>query len=387
MSTADARVHDSLALVTRTEYVSGLARARVPLGAVLLVAALVLLPVLALAGVDALVVVLVVGGLLSGSFAVAALGPLVQRRSAVRLGVVDGQILIGTEDSKDVVRPLNELVDVALSLDQSPDTRVSPVDCDLRIRGIRYLQLTFDDGLAYHVALLETDPVAAEIRRRLERAQPKAQSASTDSKPSEQQRTRTERPPKPVKPRHTAETEDRELITPAASPAADIRLWEAARVAHRRVLSEYGAYELEPERYLRYPGVTDIGRVPVMDFHSALGEAQALATDEYPNDAAYAGRYRAAVEALRRAWVRCERDGKAAGTSYLDGDDQADLCTAAKLYTHAHATDHPGEKHSYLRKVQQILVDLDERGCVQLPRPMTAAIEAQALLALEPGTR
>src|SRR5690606_3596978 len=143
---------------------------------------------------------------------------------------------------------------------------------------------------------------------------------------------------------------------------------------------------LDPILFLRYPGVTDITRDPVMDFHTALAEAQALATDRYPGDAGYAGRYRAAVDTLRRTWIRCERDGKATGTGYLDENDRSDLDTAAKLYNHAQATDHADEKASYLRKAQRIIVDLEARGRVHLPRPVVGAIEAQVRLALEPGT-
>lgn len=379
---ADIASGEDLALVARTEYADAEVGIRKITSLVLLLGSLPLLPILVATGVAPQIVMLVVGGSVTGSFVMRFVGPLAQRRAAVRLGLVDGQILIGTEDTKDAVRPLDQLTDVALSRDQASETRIAPAQRDLRIKGVRYLQLTFRDDTSYRVALLETDPVANEIMRRLRRAVP------------EQPRTYKERKPaghrSASSPTSAAVRENpvSAPVTdgPSASPAADVRLWEAARVVHQRVLSEYGAYELDPALYLRYPGVTDITREPVMDFHTALQEAQALATDAYPGDAMFAGSYRMAVDTLRRQWTRCERDGKATGTSYLTSEDRSDLDTAAKLYSHAQATDQPGEKTSYLRKVQQIVVDLDGRGRVHLPRPVVAAIESQVRLALAPGS-
>lgn len=378
----DAPAGENLALISRTEYLDTPTRIRRGVCAALLLAAAPLLLILVASGVPPAIVIVVVGASLTSSVLYSVVGRMTGRRAAVRLALVDGQVLIGTEDSEDVVRSLADLVDVGLSAEESPETRIALADRDLRVQGVRYLQLTFRDGADFHVAVLEDDPVAAEILRRLRRAVPEKPrkykqmrpAGGQPGAPAEPVTARVEEPP--VSP--TAE--------PPVSPAADVRLWEAARAVHRRVLSEYGAYELEPALYLRYPGVTDITREHVMDFHTALEEAQALATDAYP-DAAFAGRYRAAVDALRRQWVRCERDGKATGTSYLADDDRADLDTAAKLYNHAQATDQPGEKTSYLRKVQQIVVDLDGRGRVHLPRPVVAAIESQVRLALEPGKR
>lgn len=379
----DAPPGQGLALVARAEYADAATRVRKTVCAALLLGSVPLLLILVAAGVPPQVVLFVIGGLVSSSFTLGLVGSLAGSRTAVRLGLVDGQILIGTEDTKDVVRPLAELTDVALSAEQSPETRVAPAHRDLRVKGMRCVQLTFGDGVSYRVALLETDPVAAEILRRLEHAVPE--------KPRRYQRMKPAGESVRVRAEDRAENEpqaaDPTVSTPSASPAADIRLWEAACAVHRRVLTEYGAYELDPALYLRYPGVTDITRDHVMDFHTALEEAQALATDSYPGDADFAGRYRSAVDVLRRQWARCERDGKATGTSYLADEDRADLDTAAKLYNHAQATDQPGEKTSYLRKVQQIVVDLDGRGRVHLPRPVVAAIETQARLALEPGRR
>ncbi|MGV9798660.1 hypothetical protein ACWDTP_11455 [Mycobacterium sp. NPDC003449] len=351
-----------LALVARAEYPDAAVRIRRTVCTALLLGSVPLLLILVAAGVAPQLVLFLVGGLVTGSFTVGFVGPRAGRRTAVRLGLVDGQILIGTEGTEDTVRPLADLTDVVLSAGPSEDTRISPGGEDLRVEGLRWVHLTFTDGVGYRVAVVETDPVGAEILRRLERAVPAKPKAEPVGRPEPEPRV-------------------------SASPAADVRLWEAARAVHRRVLSEYGAYELDPALYLRYPGVTDITRDPVMDFHTALEEAQALATDTYPGDGAYAGRYRKAADVLRRQWARCEREGKATGTSYLVEADRADLDTAAKLYNHAQATDQAGEKTSYLRKVQQIVVDLDGRGRVHLPRPVVAAIESQVRLALEPGSR
>jgi hypothetical protein len=364
---ADALPREGLTLVTRTEYPHVAVRARKAIGATLLLAAVPLLAALVVAGVDPVVVMVVIGGVVSGAFTLSLVGSLASPRAAVRLGLADGQILIGTEDANDVVRPLTELVDVDLSPEQSAETRIAPAERDLRVKGMRYLQLTFRDDAVYNVAILQADPVAGEIMQRLVRAVPKQTGTPTRERPRK------------------AAVAEPAPDGPSASPAADVRLWEAARVVHQRVLSEYGAYELDPALYLRYPGVTDITRESVMDFHTALEEAQALATETYPADAGFAGRYRSAVDTVRRQWTRCERDGKATGTSYLASEDRSDLDTAAKLYSHAQATEQPGERASYLHKVQQIVVDLDGRGRVHLPRPVVAAIESQVRLALESG--
>lgn len=379
------------ALIARTEYLTSTARARRTIGTTLLLGAAPLLVVLSVLGLAPGIVATVVGAAVTGSLALAATGPPVTRRAAVRLGLVDEQILIGTDnaatgDPADIVRPPAELTAVELSRAAAPETRIDPARGDLRIQGNRYLRLVFADGITYQVAVPDSDPVAAEIIRRLRTSLPSAAAEKPAAEipaataVSDASRTADHHGPdsgEPATDRHSP---------PSASPAADIRLWEAARTTHRRVLSEYGAYELDPTLFLRYPGVTDITRDPVMDFHTALAEAQALATDTYPDDAAYAGRYRSAVDTLRRVWIRCERDGKATGIGYLQENDRSDLDTAAKLYNHAQSTDQDGEKASYLRKAQQIIVDLEARGRVHLPRPVVAAIEAQVRLALEPGT-
>lgn len=361
---------NNLALVTRTEYPDAMTRTRRSVCAALLVSALPALFGMVIGGASPQLVTVIVGGLVTGALGWGFVGARFDRRAAVRLGLVDGQILMGTEATGDTVRPLADLTDVGLSAQPADETRVDPAHRDLRVQGVRYLQLTFRDGDSCHVALVDNDPVAAEIVRRLKRAVPEKPAGGGKPQPVREEK------PDPA----SVSTND-----PSASPAADVRLWEAARDVHRRVLGEYGAYELDPALYLRYPGVTDITRDHVMDFHTALAEAQALATDAYPDDAAFAGRYRKAADTLRRQWARCERDGKATGTSYLADDDRADLDTAAKLYNHAQATDQTGEKTAYLRKVQAIIVDLDGRGRVHLPRPVVAAIESQVRLALEPG--
>ncbi|NKY58267.1 hypothetical protein [Nocardia flavorosea] len=395
------------ALITRTEFLSTAARVRRTLGAILLLGAAPLLVVLTFAGLAPGIIASVVGGAVTGSLALAVTGPPTTRRAAVRLGLVDEQILIGTDnagaaDSADIVRPLSELTGLEQPRTPAPETHIDAARQDLRIQGNRYLRLTFADGAIHLVAVPESDPVAAEIIRRLREALPSA--SAEESVPAGEPATEASAvtvdsgaPGKRAKQQPASTTDTTRAITgqpaddrwpsaPSASPAADIRLWEAARTTHRRVLSEYGAYELDPTLFLRYPGVTDITRDPVMDFHTALAEAQALATDAYPGDAGYAGRYRAAVDTLRRTWIRCERDGKATGTGYLHDNDRSDLDTAAKLYNHAQATDNADEKASYLRKAQRIIVDLEARGRVHLPRPVVAALEAQVRLALEPGT-
>ncbi|NKY53805.1 hypothetical protein [Nocardia vermiculata] len=383
MSSVRAEPERATALIARAEYSDTPRRLRLLCSGALLVGSVPLLPVLDAADVAPTVAVAIAGGAVTASLALFLAGPIAGRRTAVRLGLVDGQILIGTESTPDVVRPLADLTGVHLSTETSAETRIDPAARDLRIGGIHHVRLTFADAAVYRVAVREADPVAAEIVRRLRGAIP-----AGDEQSVEQPSAADEIPDGPAPVADSAgepRVAEASGIEPSISPAADLRLWEAARSVHRSILSEYGAYELDPTRYLRYPGVTDVTREPVMDFHTALAEAQALATDTYPDDPAYAGRYRAVVDTLRRTWIRCERDGKATGTEYLPEDDRNDLATAAKLYNHAQATDHAEEKTSYLRKVHRIVTDLDARGRVHLPLPVVAAIENQVRLALEPG--
>ncbi len=415
-------------LTTRTEYVDGAIRTRRTTLLGLLAATPVVTIVSNIAGLAPGVTIAAAAGCVTVAFGLRLVGPGSGRRAAVRLGVHEDQVMFGAETggdaSTDIVYPLSDLRRFELSTAVAAVTLVTPASGDLRVAGIRYVTLDFADGRTFHVALLESDPVAREIMRRLRAAAPTKNPSSTRA---ERRRASKPKPapapsaPAPSGPAHSAgsapgagasapstsgrtspagdaprpagtdeprrdRSEDRPYTErKAASAAADVRLWDAARQVHRRVLSDYARYELEPAMFLRYPGVTDVTRDAVMDFHDALAEAQALATDEYPGDAEFAGHYRDLVEVLRRAWVKCERDGKAAGTSYLPAADSSDLDTAAKLLRHAEGTEHDSEKVAYLRKVQQIIGGLDARGRIHLPMPVVASIERQVRRALESG--
>jgi hypothetical protein len=96
-----------------------------------------------------------------------------------------------------------------------------------------------------------------------------------------------------------------------------------------------------------------------------------------------AGRYRVAVDTLRRTWARCEADGKSAALDDLPPSTRDDLATAGKLLAHAESASYGTEKAAYLRRVQDIVTRLSERGVVHPPRQVTVAIEAAARRALE----
>lgn len=321
----------------------------------------------------------------------------------VLVGITGDEIVFGTAGHGTVSRPLSTLTGVHVSVEPSSSTVIDLTAGECRLAGVRFLHLRFRSSVAddhrgnavgddavrgnavggnparYNVALSESDPAAAELVRRLRAAA--AANGGALPPPASRMPTSSATPAGP------SATPDTETAENADNTDADLALWTASTRIHGQVLLEYGAYELDPSLFLQFPAVTDVTREPVMDFHHALADVQALHTENYPGDPAFAQKYRDAVETLRRAWIRCERDGRAAGTSYLPAADDADLTRAAKLYRHALATDRDDERVAYLHKVTQTVADVTARGRVAPPAQTVAAIETQIRRALEPGDR
>ncbi|WP_025089385.1 hypothetical protein [Mycobacteroides abscessus] len=354
------------ALTARVEYTDPVMRARTAVVGGLVLLGPTLLVVLKLLDAAPTAIIAAGGAALMLAFVLRFFGPAASRRASVRLGIIDDHVVIGDEviGHQDLVRSLAEVVSVEVSDTLADRTLIHPDAGVYQVMGSQYLTIGFqsrDVGSSTSVQTVKvaanaSDPVAETIIEALRDAAP------TDVKPA---------------------TES--VLSPAAaSPAADERLWGVARQIHDSVLTEYGRYELDPALFLRYPGVTDVTRGPVMDFQIALAEAQALRTDNYPGDPALAGRYRAAADTLRRAWVRCEADGKSAALGDLPAAARADLTTAGKLLAHAEGTTHGAEKAAYLRRVQDTVARLTDRGVLHPPLQVLAAIEAAARRALEP---
>ncbi|MBF9521396.1 hypothetical protein BKG83_23735 [Mycobacteroides chelonae] len=353
------------ALTARVEYTDPMMRARTAIVGGLVLLGPTLLVVLKLLDAAPTAIIAAGGAALTLAFVLRFFGPAASHRASVRLGVIDDHVVIGDEviGHQDLVRPLAEVISVEISDTVADRTLVHPGAGVYRVVGSKYLTIGFRSRDAdpsvpvqtVEVAANAADPVTEIIIRALHDAAP----------------TDVRSPTEPT------------LSPTAASPAADERLWGVARQIHDSVLAAYGCYELDPSLFLRYPGVTDVTREPVMDFQIALAEAQALRTDTYPGDPALAGRYRVAVDTLRRTWARCEADGKSAALDDLPPSTRDDLATAGKLLAHAESASYGTEKAAYLRRVQDIVTRLSERGVVHPPRQVTVAIEAAARRALE----
>ncbi len=97
--------------------------------------------------------------------------------------------------------------------------------------------------------------------------------------------------------------------------------WTQACTEHDAVLSAYGAYELDPEQLLKYPGLWDLTAQPVMNFHDALELADTLRSDSYPGEVA-ATEYIGAVAMLRTDWNAAEGYAQAADTRLRRDSDR-----------------------------------------------------------------
>ncbi|WKG06521.1 hypothetical protein [Mycolicibacterium sp. HK-90] len=283
-----------------------------------------------------------------------------QKRGAVRITVDGDTVCLGDEFHGVVSYPLSSLIAVSQAGpadDTATDGRL------LTVRGQKYLTLTFTTGTGtgteeWRIAVVGSDPAAAEIHRRLEAAvagtEPGVEAPVSGSRISD------------------AGTED-----------AAQRLWEEAARRHNDILGAYGAYELDPAMLLRYPAITDVTVEPTQTFHVALDEAQALRTENYPGNRGLADAYQQAVVNLRRAWIACESHGKKVGTSYLDATERAELDTALKLYNHATSSTTPAEQATYYGRVREIVTKLVDRGVLHPPKVQLAQLEGVTRRAIE----
>ncbi|ANY23773.1 hypothetical protein [Gordonia terrae] len=395
----------------RTEFLTGRHHRSATAAWLLMVAGMVALVALNVAGVDGLVTSAVVGGALVASLLGAAYGRLGER-GAVLLTVDEDAVYFGNEDRTLVSYPLDSLVTVAVG---GPADATSDMTGErarhLTVLGQKYLKLTFatQDGKPvaaeatrrdrendadsasetdfWRVAVVEGDPAVAEILARLRRHAPER--VATKKKAA------TPSGPKPGTEASGAADDPVDLTRPpsggpriadAGSDEAAQRLWEEAARRHDEVLGAYGTYELDPAMLLRYPAVTDVTVDQTQTFHLALDEAMALRTDEYPGNRSRADAYQQSVARLRRAWIACEKNGRRVGASYLEQNDQDDLDRALKLYNHAAASSTPAEQATYYGRVRDIVSTMTDRGVLHPPEAAVAELQAVTRRALEAGT-
>lgn len=365
----NSRAHRRVAVTARTEYLTGRHRGAAGAGALLVVFALLALVVLNLAGAPGFVIAATVATLVTASFGAVSYGRL-GARGAMLITLDADNVYFGTEDREIVSYPLESLTAARRG---GPAEVTASQGRHLTVRGQKYLKLTFDTEAGgsdeWWVAIVETDPAAVEILARLQALLPTpAPSAAPAAEFA------AEPPPPPQQgPR----------IADAGTEDAAKRLWKDAARRHNDILGAYGSYELDPAMLLRYPAVTDVTVEETQAFQVALDEAQALRTEQYPNNRGLADAYQQAVVALRRAWIGCEAHGKKVGTSYLDRADQDELDTALKLYNHAAASTTPAEQATYYGRVREIVGKLVQRGAIHPPKVQLAQLEGVARRAIE----
>lgn len=344
-------------VTARTEYLTSRHRISAAASGAVLLAGLVALVALNYAGASGFLTAVVVATLVS-----VAVGGLSYGRSgkpgAVLITVDGHTVHLGDENDRIVSYPLSSLIAV---------NRAGPADATttggglLTVRGQKYLTLTFatDTGHEeWRVAVVGSDPAAAEVLRRLESSLPDP-------------RTGVEAPVSGSR------------IADAGTDDAAQRLWEEAVRRHDHILGAYGSYELDPAMLLRYPAITDVTVEPTQTFHVALDDAQALRTENYPGNRGLADAYQQAVVALRRAWIACESHGRKVGTSYLDASERAELDTALKLYNHATSSSTPAEQATYYGRAREIVTELVDRGVLHPPKVQLAQLEAATRRAIE----
>lgn len=399
-----------VSVTCRTEYLTARHHRAATTAWVAMVLGLIALVVLNIAGVSGMVTAGVAAGLVAVSLASAAVGRLGER-GAVLLAVDSDSVYLGDEDRNLVSYPLATLSSVSLS--GPADTTTAPHGDvrDLRVRGRKYLTLGFDPvphaGAQpggrenWKIAVVDSDPAAAEVIDRLRRAAPerttpktkpaaKAKAAAAETKTAGTKATGTM-----AAAAKTVVTEDGDAETPAPPAGPRIadagtddaaqRLWEEATRRHDTILGEYAAYELDPAMVLRYPAITDVTVESTQTFHMALDEAMALRTDTYPGTRSRADAYQQAVAGLRRAWIACEAHGKKVGVGYLEPGDQDDLDTALKLYRHAAGSVTPAEQATYFGRVHDIVTSMTERGGLHPPQAAVAELKAATRRAIEAG--
>jgi hypothetical protein len=348
----------------------------------LAMAALLELVVLTIVDTDPLVTGLVTIATLGASLLIAAYGRVIDL-PAVTITVDDEMVHFGNELAIHSF-PLADLLSVKQSTELSSDTSMarSSRSDQFRVQGCRYLQLRFSDDpdREWQVATIESDPAAAEVVSRLRAQQPKKRKVSVGRvvgdlvKPAQAEPDYEPTQPQP----------DRQAprIANAGSAEAAERLWQAAVRQHEAVLIDYAQYELEPELLLRFPAVTDVSVDTVARFHTALSRAQDLRTERFPVDVDRADEYQQAVMAARKAWVDCEKYGRAVGSGLLDVTDQRELTTALSLLENArHAQG--AQQADYLDRIHHIVTDLADRGSLHPQQQAIDEIEAGRRRALE----
>ncbi|KQR98457.1 hypothetical protein ASG12_08395 [Williamsia sp. Leaf354] len=214
-------------------------------------------------------------------------------RPAVTVAADAESLYIGNEDVALHEIPLDRLLSV--ETDRGPATATSSMAGDdarrLTIAGHPYLQIEVarsgpdtDAVDRWQVAVVEGDPAAREVTERLRSAaRPRPSRTVADAEP----RRRVAR------------------VADAGTDEAAMRLWEAATRVHDEVMAQYAPYELDTTLAQSAPEVTDVRRPQVQRFQEAMDAAEALRTDAWPGDRAYADRYQQAALALRDAWRDC----------------------------------------------------------------------------------
>ncbi|WP_046317105.1 hypothetical protein [Mycobacterium sp. UM_Kg1] len=361
----------TVAVSARTEFLTGRHHAAARAGLVLLVAGMMTLVALNLAGAPGFVIATTAATLVTAALAALTYGRLTGR-GAILVTVDGDSVYFGDEARQIVSYPLTSLTAARRG---GPADVTSTDGRYLTVLGHKYLKLTFSTDTAgsdeWWVAIVESDPAAAEILRRLQSALPSRVAGAAAGPPPAP--ARAPQPPPAAGPR----------IADAGSEEAAKRLWEDAIRHHNAVLGAYGSYELDPAMLLRYPAITDVTVEQTQTFQMALDEAQALRTEEYPGNRGLADAYGRAVTVLRRAWIGCEAHGKKVGTGYLDRADQDELDTALKLYNHAAASTLPAEQATYYGRVRDIVTRLAERGAIRPPKVQLAQLEGVTRRAIE----
>lgn len=344
-------------VTARTEYLTSRHQMTAVVSGAALLSALVALVALNYAGVSGLPTAVVVASLVTIALGAMSYGRLA-KPGAVLITVDGRTVCLGDENDRLVSYPLSALIAVNRA---GPADHTTTDDRLLTVRGQQYLTLTFatDTGSdEWRVAVVGSDPAAAEILRRLE-------SALRDAEPA------TDPPVSGAR------------IADAGTDDAAQRLWEEAARRHNDILAAYGAYELDPAMLLRYPAITDVTVESTQTFHVALDEAAALRTERYPGKRGLADAYQQAVVSLRRAWIACESYGKKVGTSYLDTTERVELDTALKLYNHATSSTTPAEQATYYGRVREIVAKLVDRGVIHPPKVQLAQLEGVTRRAIE----
>lgn len=371
-----------VSVTCRTEYRRPIHDRLAAVASALAIAALLELVVLTIVDTEPVITGLVVIATLGLSLLAAAVGRVIDL-PAVTLTVDDEMVHFGNDVATHSF-PLDDLLSVKQSTELSTDTSVarSARADQYRVRGSRYLRLRFgsDPDQEWQVAVIESDPAAAEVVSRLRAHQPKKRKVSVGKVVGDLSKPAQAEPG--YQPAGQGQDRQAPRIANAGSADAAERLWQAALRQHDEVLIDYAQYELEPELLLRFPAVTDVSVETVARFHTALSRAQDLRTERFPVNLDRADEYQQAVMGVRKAWAECEKYGRAVGSGLLDAGDQKELSTALSLLENARNAQ--GEQQAdYLDRIHHIVTDLADRGSLHPQQQAIDEIEAGRRRALE----